>query len=393
MLQNIDNANRDMETLLRHVMEQNSRSVDYQANTGQMEYRTRDTGNGKQTAIFLEGQGGEPTRQLDVNGVCFDGIAKTAEIDVRTARRLSDNYPEQWDGLINAIWQQEPKPRLLRTFMDNERTGTARAMLSDRFKTYDNLDLIETAIPELIKANEEDNAGWQLQNWHSTDKKLMARFKSNTIVGEGAKVGDLMALGLLISNSETGHGSIQVAQINWTLACLNGMQTENKIRSPHLTSSRGDADVWSVLTEEAKKADNAAMSLKLRDMVRAFSSRESFDEILQKMQTAAADVIEGTFTEKAVDKMGSILGIPQKRRSLVLEGLVQTRAQDGYVGEPVSRATLMNAITAVPQMRDASGNPMVQPDDIDDWQRLGGRVLEMKQSDWTAISRASLEAA
>ena len=117
MLQNIDNANRDMETLLRHVMEQNSRSIDYQANTGQMEYQTRDTGNGKQTAIFLEGQGGEPTRQLNVNNVCFDGIAKTAEIDVRTARRLSDNYPEQWDGLINAIWQQEPKPRLLRTFM------------------------------------------------------------------------------------------------------------------------------------------------------------------------------------------------------------------------------------------------------------------------------------
>ena len=135
------------------------------------------------------------------------------------------------------------------------------------------------------------------------------------------------------------------------------------------------------------------MSLKLRDMVRAFSSRESFDEILQKMKDAAADVIEGTYTEKAVDKMGSILGIPQKRRSLVLEGLVQTRAQDGYVGEPVSRATLMNAITAVPQMQDAAGNAMIQPDDIDDWQRLGGRVLEMKQSDWTAISRASLEAA
>ena len=111
------------------------------------------------------------------------------------------------------------------------------------------------------------------------------------------------------------------------------------------------------------------------------------------MKDAAADVIEGTYTEKAVDKMGSILGIPQKRRSLVLEGLVQTRAQDGYVGEPVSRATLMNAITAVPQMQDAAGNAMVQPDDIDDWQRLGGRVLEMKQSDWTAISRASLEAA
>ena len=179
-----------------------------------------------------------------------------------------------------------------------------------------------------------------------------------------------MALGLLISNSETGHGSIQVAQVNWTLACENGMQTENKVRTPHLTSSRGDADVWSVLSEEAKRADNQSLALKLRDLVRNFASRESFEEILAGMRAAADDVIEGVAVEKSVDKLGAILGVPQKRRSMILEGLIETRGQAGYAGQPVSRATMMNAVTAV------ANRPDVSLDDVDDWQRLGGRVSE-----------------
>ena len=377
----IDNQNGTLANLLQTVIDQNAKAVDYQANTAGMEFRS---GNGDFPAqVFLEGQGGEPTRSLEVNDVCFDGIAKAADIDVRTARRFAGSYPQEFDGLVNAIWQREPKNRLVRTFMENEHVGTARAFLSDRFKTFDNLDLLESAIPELMESEND----WQVVNAAVTDKRLMARFKSGTIVGEGARVGDLMALGLLISNSETGHGSIQVAQINWTLACENGMQTENKVRTPHLTSSRGDADVWSVLSAEAKRADNEALALKLRDLVRNFASRESFEEILAGMRAAADDVIEGVAVEKSVDKLGAILGVPQKRRSMILEGLIETRGQAGYAGQPVSRATMMNAVTAV------ANRPDVSLDDVDDWQRLGGRVLNMSRADWNAVSTASLVAA
>ena len=377
----IDNQNGTLANLLQTVMDQNEKAVDYQVNTAGMEFRS---GNGDfPSQVFLEGQGGEPTRSLEVNDVCFDGIAKAADIDVRTARRFAGSYPQEFNGLVNAIWQREPKNRLVRTFMENDHVGTARAFLSDRFKTFDNLDLLESAIPEL-RESEND---WQVVNAAVTDKRLMARFKSGSIIGEGARVGDLMALGLLISNSETGHGSIQVAQINWTLACENGMQTENKVRTPHLTSSRGDADVWSVLSAEAKRADNQALALKLRDLVRNFASRESFEEILAGMRAAAGDVIEGVAVEKSVDKLGAILGVPQKRRSMILEGLIETRGQAGYAGEPVSRATMMNAVTAV------ANRPDVSLDDVDDWQRLGGRVLNMSKADWSAVNTASLVAA
>ena len=59
----------------------------------------------------------------------------------------------------------------------------------------------------------------------------------------------------------------------WTLACLNGMQTENRTRKSHITSARGDSDVWGLLTElllelnslsdtlDAKPEDNATVLL------------------------------------------------------------------------------------------------------------------------------------
>ena len=204
----IDNQNGTLANLLQTVMDQNAKAVDYQANTAGLEFRS---GNGDFPAqVFLEGQGGEPTRSLEINDVCFDGIAKAADIDVGQPA-VCGQLSQEFDGLVNAIWQREPKNRLVRTFMENEHVGTARAFLSDRFKTFDNLDLLESAIPELMESEND----WQVVNAAVTDKRLMARFKSGKITGAGANVGDVMAH-LPISNSETGHGSIQV-QVNWTL--------------------------------------------------------------------------------------------------------------------------------------------------------------------------------
>jgi len=349
--------------------------------TDQAFYKTAELLEPRKSSIILEGQGGEPTRHLWINDVAFDQIAARAGIDVRTARRLQSSYPEEWDGLVNAIWQNEPVTRMIRTHMDTETYGTARAFVSDKFKTFDNVHLIETVLPELM----ESDAQWKIQNADITEKRLYARFKSETIIGEGANVGDVMALGIGISNSEVGQGSIQVFQINWTLACLNGMQTQNRSRSSHITSARGDDDTWSILSDEAKNADNAALGLKLRDITRNYASRESFDAVLEQMKAAAGDVIEGTYTQGAVEQLGKVLAIPKKQTSTIFDGLLNTIGQSGYEqGQPISRATLMNAVTACANNAEA--------DHVDEWQRLGGDVLNMSPANWASVSRASIAA-
>ena len=58
---------------------------------------------------------------------------------------------------------------MIRTHMDDERFGIARAFVSDKFKTFDNVHLIETVLPELM----ESEAQWKIQNADITEKGFM----------------------------------------------------------------------------------------------------------------------------------------------------------------------------------------------------------------------------
>ena len=347
MQHSIENSDQTLTRLLQQVQDQAARSQDFLAPTNQLQLMTGDRGDGsKVSQIIMEQSGGAPTQILAANDVAFDQISQRAGIDVRTARRLQQDYSTEFDGLINAIWQKEPAVRMIRSFQHLDNAGTARAFVSDKFKTFDNVHLLQSALPELM----ESDAQWQVVNGTVTDKRLYLRLKSAVITGEGAAVGDIMALGIGMSNSEVGCGSVNVYQMFWTLACLNGMQTEKRTRKSHITGARGDADTWGLLTDEAKDADNHALALQMQDVTAAYASRESFDEVLEKMKTAHDDKVEGS-PQSAVEAMGKVLALTKKDTASLMDGLLATIGQAGYAGQPVTRATMVNAVTAVAHHR------------------------------------------
>jgi hypothetical protein len=379
MQHTIENSDHTLTRLLQQVQDQAARSQDFLAPTNQLQLMTGDRGDGsKVSQIVLEQSGGMPTQILTANDVAFDQISQRAGIDVRTARRLQQDYSTEFDGLINAIWQKEPAVRMIRTFQHatHANLGEARGFLSDKFKTFDNVHLLQSALPELM----DSDAQWKVVNGTVTDKRLYLRLKSAVITGEGAAVGDIMALGIGMSNSEVGCGSVNVYQMFWTLACLNGLQTEKRHRKSHITGARGDADTWGLLTDEAKDADNHALALQMRDVTKAYASRESFEEVLEKMKTAHQDKVEGS-PQSAVEAMGKVLALTKKDTASLMDGLLATIGQAGYAGQPVTRATMINAVTAVAHQADA--------DSVDDWQKLGGRVLDLPRSDWQRVAMAA----
>jgi len=384
-MRHLENENRTLEDMLHVIKEQNDMKQDYIAPTNQLQFRTlKNEGETAHSQIVMEANQGEPTKILNVNQHCFDQIAQKAEIATPTARRLQQNYPREMDNLINAIWQKENSKRMIRTFENSNHTnpfnydnhtGTARAFLSDKFKTFDNSDLLESALPTLG----ESDASWKIVNYANTDKKLYIRLKSEVIQSD-AGLNDLMAHGIGISNSETGSGSVAVFGIAWTLACLNGMQTENVTRKAHITSAR-DGDTWNVLTDETKQADNHSLKLQLRDIVSSYASRDAFDENIEKMKRAKEDVVNVPMNE-SVENLGKVLTLSKKETSNVLEGLLQTIGQSGYEqSQKINRATLVNACTAVGNTAD--------PDNVDFWQRLGGKVLNLGKTDWNRVAMAS----
>ena len=118
----------------------------------------------------------------------------------------------------------------------------------------------------------------------------------------------------------------------------------------------------------------------MRDYVAAYSSRENFDNTLEQFRTAAGDVVQ-VDSQSAVENLGTVLQLTKSQTSSVLDGLLQTVGQAGYAGNPISRATLVNAVTAV-------GNT-VEADQVDDWHKLGGRVLNMGRRDWDRVAAAA----
>jgi len=371
---NIENSKNSLQRLLETVTEQANRQADYLAPTNDL-LKTTDADGKPQ--IVIEARGGEPTRHLNINDHAFGQIASAAEIDTRTARRLQANYPVEYDALINARWNKEPVRKMLRTHTgQDETTGTARAFVSDKFKTFDNVNLLNSALPQLM----ESPANFQVVNADVSERRLYLRLKSLVQTGEGSAVGDHMANGIGLSNSEVGAGSVSVYQLFWTLACTNGMQTENRSRSSHITSAR-DSDHWGLLSDDAKDADNHALELKIRDLVGAYSSREMFDEVLEKMKRAASDIIEGEAVDvtDVVNNLGTVMKLTKKENTDVLNGLLKTIGQAGYEADrPLSRATLVNAVTNVAHRSEL--------DDVDTWQRRGGQLLNMSARDWQRVA-------
>ena len=377
-MHNIENETNTLSNLLRKIQGDNARKQDFIAPTSELQFRTNVwPEDPNESELIMEGAGGVPTQFFKVNNLCFDQIAQKNGLDTRTARRLQADYPAEYDSLTNAIFQKEDSKKMIRTYLDSGNYGTARAFLSDRFKTFDNSDLLEAALPQLM----ESDACWKIVNADITEKKMYIRLKSEIITGAGANLLDLMGHGVGISNSETGAGSINVHAIQWTLACLNGMQTEKQTRKAHITSAR-EGDTWNLLTSETKEADNHSLKLQLRDIVSSYSSRESFDETLEKMKLAAEDSIEIPKAE-AVENLGKVLALSKKETSNVLEGLLNTIGQAGYEndGQPLNRATFVNAVTRVANTAPA--------DNVDFWQKLGGQVLNMRKTDWNRVAVAA----
>ena len=378
-MHNIENENGTLMGLMQKVNDLAQRKEDYLADTRQVNFTVNDEGK---AGIVLEGQGGVPTKVFEVNDVASGQIATSAGLDTRTARRLQESYPQEYSQLINKIHENEPKKKMFRTHNYSSsdlgshtfgKDGTVRAVVSDKFKTFDNINLLQSTLPQLM----ESNAGWKVVNGDVTDKRLYLQLRSQNIEGAGSNVRDVMASGIGLSNSEVGFGSVAVYQMVWTLACLNGMETTNKTRKAHITSAQGDSDTWGLLTNEAKDADNKALELQVRDLTKAYASREMFDEVIEKMRIASENTINGT-AQEAVENLGKVIQLTKKETSNVLDGLMATIGQAGYAGEKVSQATMVNAVTAVSHMSDI--------DNRSDWQRRGSQVLDLSQSDWQRVA-------
>jgi hypothetical protein len=131
-------------------------------------------------------------------------------------------------------------------------------------------------------------------------------------------------------------------------------------------------EIYALLTDEAKAADDKALLLKVRDTVAATLDRSRFEAWIQKIQSTTGEEIEGD-VPAAVEVLAKTLSMRQDEKSSVLRHLIE--------GGDLSRFGLMNAVTR-------TAEDIESYDRATELEALGGAVVDLSPKDWQLIATA-----
>lgn len=293
------------------------------------------------------------------------GIPKVYYDRMRTAA------PTLLAANVNHWLHAEPKTRLVRTL-----DGRMRAFLSDRYRPLDNFDLAQVALPEIL------TRGARVESSQLTETRLYIKAVLPDLEAEvqgSRQKGDIVQAGLVISNSEVGAGAVRIEPMLYRLICLNGaIMPDSGMKRYHVGKQADpDAQVREMLSTEARTADDRAFWLKVRDVVRGAFDRDIFTRLVERAEAAAGMRIFSPHLDKVVEVTARTLSLGDGKDTM--DGLLQALIEGG----DLTQWGLANAITAQSQGIDSY-------DTATDWERAGGRVLELEPQDWKRITTAGV---
>ena len=331
---------------------------------------------------------------MGINALAHQQIASDLAIPKPYYDRMVTEAPALLADNVNHWLRAQPQDRLVRTL-----DGNVRAFLSSKYRPLDNFELINAVIP----AFKDLGGGLTVESCEVTERRLyikavlpslamdLAMAKREAMIKAGVALHaerpgeDVVQAAVTIRNSEVGEGGLYVEEGVYRLVCYNLATVAKTLRKYHVGRKHGRGngnghgseedgqDVWQLLSDEARAADDTAFWLRVRDVAKAAFSPERFNVNALKLAGAAADVIEGK-VEKVVEVTAVRFGLSDSTRENVLQRLIK--------GADLSRFGLINAVTAASQDE-------TDYDRASDLERLGGQIIEMPRSEWSQLAKAA----
>jgi hypothetical protein len=293
-------------------------------------------------------------------------VGERTGVPMEYLRRMQGEAPKLLAENVNHWFFDQPERRMVRTL-----DGSARAFLSDRYQRIDNADVAEMTLPVLGNV-----PGIRILSTEITENRLFIKASTRLITGEvkSRRVGDIVEAGVIISNSEIGLGAVSIAPFAHFLACLNGMVREGGKRWAHLGRVADPSDdVYEMLTDETRRADDQALLLKVRDTLAAALDKGRFESWLQKLQATTEQRLEGD-PVKAIEVLGQKLSLNQEEKASVLRNLIE--------GGDLSRFGVINAVTRTAETVESY-------DRASDFEAFGGIVLNLAAAEWQEVQLAA----
>ena len=234
------------------------------------------------TGLALQVTGGSMAAQYGINDIAHRQIGQTLKIPALYYDRMRTEYPELLAQNVNGWLARTPDTkRMLRT-MD----GTARALLSDRYRRIDNFEVASAVLPIISRM---DGAG--VESCELTDSRMYLKVVNPRVTAE-VKKGDIVQAGVLISNSEVGNGKRQCQPVDLPVGLFQRHDCDGR-KAPQVPRWPGNEsrEDFSIYRDETIQADDKAFLMKLEDSVKAAVDQARFSAVI-KITVAAPSVVK-----------------------------------------------------------------------------------------------------
>jgi hypothetical protein len=299
--------------------------------------------------------------EFPIAPIAHEQIASHTGIPKKYYDRMLTEDPSLLTNNINRWLSADESKRMVRTMY-----GKNRAFLSNKYQRIENEEIAARALEVLLST-----PGLDVISTEVTERRLYIQATTTRITGE-VKKGDPVQAGVIITNSETGHGSVSVQRVIYRLVCLNGLVLpDGKYRANH-TGARLD-DNEALWKDDTRQADDKAVLLKVRDMVSAAVSDKHFGEYLTKLRATTEQKISGD-PIKAVEVLSQKLGVNEAEKGGILRSLIE--------GHDLSRWGFVNAVTAQAHVANDYDRSV-------EFERLGANVIDLSPKDWQEVAEAA----
>ena len=286
-------------------------------------------------------------------------VASSLNIPAKYYDLMQIEKPDLLAENVNSWFSDKDQSYMVRSL-----GGTARALLSDRYRRIDNLEVAGAVLPLFAGMD-----GVEVVSAEVTESRLYLKVVNHRL--EMACVGDRVQAGVVISNSEVGLGAVSVQPLIYTLACTNG-KIVNSLgeRKTHVGRAAKGLEGFEMISDETAEAEDKAFMLRLRDITMAAIDEVRFGMVVSQLEESAGAKITGR-VQDVVELTGKEYGLNQGEQDVVLKYLIE--------GGDLSLYGLSNAVTRLSQ-------------DVESYDRatslegLGWQIATMGRNKWKEIN-------
>jgi len=312
------------------LLEQQARKLDVVAPAQKLRFRDGKLVLSGMDPIF------DDSGVTDVNGsyrpteVFDEGVSSKLGIPLAYVRFMRRERPDLYDQNANGLLRglnrfnkatqkneqliaPDSRKFLVRAFRgDDGQIGIARALVSDRYATIDNLDALTAALDGIRQAG----VPIEVDGCDLTDRRMYVRIKAPAVQtlapallagyrspfsGETGADNPTVFAGFVLSNSETGDGSFSVIPRLIVQVCTNGMTIQkDAMKAVHLGGKMDEGVInWS---RDTINKQLGLITARARDAVATFLDRDYMVKVIRDLEQKAGKPIEDVEDVRVIAK-------------------------------------------------------------------------------------------